>query len=152
MTSSATGFEKAVGAVVFDSQGRLLLIRRGKPPRYGSWSLPGGRIRPGESARAAVEREVLEETGLIVHAGPLVKTVRLAEEGFAYEIEDYLCALVLPREPHAADDALDARWVPLDELAALGVRAAVIQVAEEGALLASRGAGVSLEGADGKRD
>ena len=53
-----------VGAVVHDAAGRLLLIRRGHDPHRGLWSLPGGRVEPGESPEQAVVREVREETGL----------------------------------------------------------------------------------------
>jgi ADP-ribose pyrophosphatase YjhB (NUDIX family) len=55
-----------VGAVVHDTAGRLLLIRRGQEPSRGLWSLPGGRVEPGETVAAAVVREVREETGLEV--------------------------------------------------------------------------------------
>src|SRR5436190_190421 len=53
---------ECAGAVVRDDHGRLLLVRRGRPPSAGLWSLPGGRIEPGESAAAAAAREVWEET------------------------------------------------------------------------------------------
>ena len=58
-----------VGAVIKDETGRLLLIRRGHEPGAGLWSIPGGRIEPGESDLAALVREVREETGLDVVAG-----------------------------------------------------------------------------------
>ena len=61
-----------VGAVVFDDSGRLLLIRRANPPAQGTWSLPGGRVEPGESSEDAVVRELHEETGL---SGILVREV-----------------------------------------------------------------------------
>src|SRR5438128_343997 len=54
-----------VGAVIIE-QNRVLLARRGNPPRAGQWSLPGGVVELGETLRAATEREALEETGLIV--------------------------------------------------------------------------------------
>ena len=59
-----------VGAVVHDAAGRLLLVRRGRDPHRGRWSLPGGRVEAGESPEQAIEREVREETGLTVRAGP----------------------------------------------------------------------------------
>ena len=108
-----------VGAVIKDATGRLLLIRRGHPPGAGLWSLPGGRIEPGETDQEAVIREVREETGLSVAPGPLVGSVtRPGPDGAAFEIRDY-AASVTGGELVAGDDAMDARWVRPADLAAL---------------------------------
>ena len=105
-----------VGAVIKDTEGRLLLIRRGHPPGAGLWSLPGGRVEPGETDHEAVVREVREETGLSVVPGPLVGSVtRPAPDGAAFEIRDY-AASVTGGDLSAGDDAADARWVPPAEL------------------------------------
>ena len=48
-----------VGAVAFDAQGRLLLVKRANPPSQGLWSIPGGRVEPGESAEIDLVSEVL---------------------------------------------------------------------------------------------
>ena len=64
-----------VEAIIKDEAGRLLLIQRGHDPEAGRWSLPGGRIEPGESDEQAVVREIQEETGLRVTCGPLVGSV-----------------------------------------------------------------------------
>lgn len=63
-----------VGVVVFKDD-RVLLIRRGKPPREGDWSLPGGRQRLGERIEATARREVAEEAGIDIAVGPLVDVV-----------------------------------------------------------------------------
>ena len=65
-----------VGAIIKDDQGRLLLIKRGHEPGAGLWSIPGGRIEPGETDAEALVREMQEETGLAVQAGPLLGSVR----------------------------------------------------------------------------
>lgn len=97
-----------VGAVVHDDAGRLLLVRRGRDPHRGCWSLPGGRVEPGESPERAVEREVLEETGLTVRAGAPVGRVRLPGDGVVYDVLDLACDLVGPVvAPVAGDDAAD---------------------------------------------
>jgi ADP-ribose pyrophosphatase YjhB (NUDIX family) len=95
-----------VGAVVHDAAGRLLLVRRGRDPHRGRWSLPGGRIEAGETPEQAVEREVREETGLSVRVGAPVGRVRIQGNGVVYDVLDLACALVPPvGTPVAGDDA-----------------------------------------------
>lgn len=116
-----TGFprpEVCVGAVVVDD-GRLLLVRRGHAPAAGAWSVPGGRVEPGETLAGAVVREVAEETGLEVVCGELVGVVeRMAEGADAHHfvILDHRAAVLDHREPVAGDDAAEVAWVPLTEL------------------------------------
>lgn len=108
-----------VGAIVFDAADSLLLVRRGRPPHAGSWSLPGGRVEAGETPQQAVVREVAEETGLLVVPERLVGRVeRDGSDGAVYVIDDYACTAVGGRLL-AGDDANDARFVDrlgLDEL------------------------------------
>jgi 8-oxo-dGTP diphosphatase len=109
------------GAVIHDTAGRLLLIRRGREPGRGLWSLPGGRCEPGEDAAAAAVRETGEETGLIVTAGAVVGRVeRPGPGGVTYVIDDVACT-VTGGTLRAGDDADDARWVDAAGLAALPV-------------------------------
>ena len=102
------------GAVVRDGAGRLLLVLRANEPSRGRWSLPGGRIEPGESAEQAAAREVREETGLDVTIGALVCRADLGP----YVVDDF-AATVVGGVLTPGDDALDARWVTLDEARAL---------------------------------
>src|ERR1700691_3393424 len=99
-----------VGAVIKDPAGRLLLIKRGHEPGAGLWSLPGGRIEPGETDEEAVVREILEETGLRVECREL--------GGAVIEVSDYR-AVVTGGDLAPGDDAEDARWVGAAELDAL---------------------------------
>ncbi|MBN1093772.1 NUDIX domain-containing protein [Blastococcus sp. TML/M2B] len=97
-----------VGAVVLDEAGRLLLIRRGHAPSEGMWSVPGGRVEPGESLTEAVVREVREETGLAVRPGAVVGRLSIPGDGVVYDVTDFVCTLVgTPAEPVAGDDAAD---------------------------------------------
>lgn len=110
-----------VGGIVTDPRGRLLLVRRAHDPEAGRWSLPGGKVEPGESATAATAREVAEETGLDVEVGEEVGTVRRpAPDGRTFVIHDFRCR---PRDPaarpRAGDDAADAAWVDGAAYAAL---------------------------------
>jgi ADP-ribose pyrophosphatase YjhB (NUDIX family) len=107
---------ECAGAVVRDATGRLLLIRRGRPPAAGLWSLPGGRIEPGETSAEAAAREVREETGLEVEIGPVVITAVIWDSG--YRVQDF-AARVVGGELRAGDDAVDVRWVDESDLATL---------------------------------
>ncbi len=111
-----------VGGIV-RHDGRLLLVRRGQEPARGTWSVPGGRVEPGESDQQATAREVLEETGLRVEVGDLVGTAeRDAPSGGVYVIRDHACRLapgVAPDDVRAGDDADDAGWFTDDEVGLL---------------------------------
>jgi 8-oxo-dGTP diphosphatase len=110
----------AVGAIAV-RDGALLLIRRGHAPSRGRWSLPGGRVEPGETAREALVREVAEETGLVVEVGELVgEVVRSGPNELTYRIQDFRVTLagnaVMGTAPVAGDDAMDVAWVPLEDV------------------------------------
>jgi 8-oxo-dGTP diphosphatase len=108
-----------VGAIVRDQARRLLMIQRANPPAAGRWSIPGGRVEPGESDQQALMREMSEETGLVVDVGEMVGTVeREGPGGSVYVIHDYSC-IVIGGELTPGDDAADARWVSEDDLAGL---------------------------------
>jgi 8-oxo-dGTP diphosphatase len=117
-----------VGAVVHDETGRLLLIRRGHAPHAGSWSLPGGRVEPGETVAQAVEREVREETGLAVRAGAEVGRVQIPGDGVLYDVVDLRCALTSTgQEPIAGDDAADVLFADAAALAQLRCTPALVE-------------------------
>jgi 8-oxo-dGTP diphosphatase len=111
------------GAVVRDDGGRLLLIRRGTEPGRGQWSLPGGRVEPGEQPAQAAAREVLEETGVRVVVGDLAGVVERAGPGdVTYLIEDFHATPEPGTDatcPRAGDDADDAGWFTDAEIASL---------------------------------
>jgi len=108
----------AIAAIVFDADDRVLLVRRGRPPGEGLWTVPGGKLESGETLTAGVEREVREETGLDVTCGALVAVVERLGAGWHYVILDYLAEL-RGGTLRAADDVTDARWFSRADLDAL---------------------------------
>ena len=111
-----------VGGIVTDAAGRLLLVKRGHEPAKGCWSVPGGRVEPGESDVDATVREVAEETGVRVRVGRLAGSVeRAAPGGGVYLINDYVCEAYDDDRGavRAGDDADDAGWFTPDEVRAL---------------------------------
>jgi len=109
-----------IGIVVLKPEA-VLLVRRGKAPNWGRWSLPGGAQELGETAEAAARRELMEETALAV--GPLqlaanVDAIHHDDAGkirFHYTIIDFAAAWIAG-DPVAGDDVSDLTWAPLDKL------------------------------------
>lgn len=104
--------------------GRILLVRRGKPPFVGLWSLPGGRVEMGEALAAAAGRELREETGVLADGFAPIDVVEVINSGGADDTADHFVLVVFRGEyrsgsPVAGDDAADARWVDPMELPAL---------------------------------
>jgi 8-oxo-dGTP diphosphatase len=118
-----------VGAVIRDEAGRMLMILRGHEPGMGLWSIPGGRIEPGESDEQALVREVREETGLEVTCGRLLGGAEVPGlAGSVVVIRDYEAFVALrppgaePATATAGDDAADVRWVSDTEADAMQAR------------------------------
>ena len=110
----------AVGALIFRAR-QILLVKRGTPPAYGKWSIPGGVVQLGESLEEAVVREVHEETCLNVRPIKIGKVVeRVIRDAtsrieYHYVILDYVCE-VLGGVLQAGSDAQAARFVEMDVL------------------------------------
>jgi mutator protein MutT len=105
-----------VGAIAVRDD-RLLMIRRGQAPARGYWSVPGGRVEPGETLAEAVVRELAEETGLEGVCGDLVGWVERIGTGYHYVILDFAVTVLDDRPPVAGTDASEASWIPLHEVA-----------------------------------
>ena len=109
----------------------VLLIQRGTAPRKGEWSIPGGRIEPGETEAVAALRELSEETAVSANLLTKITALNADFEGFHYRLHDYLAHWV-SGEPKAGDDADQARFVPIAEIDALGMWPETVRVIKEG--------------------
>jgi len=108
--------EVCVGAIAVTEE-RLLLVRRGHGPAAGTWSVPGGRVEAGETLAEAVLRELTEETALEGVCDGLIGWVERMGPDHHYVILDFGVTILEPANPQAGDDAVEAEWVPLDEVA-----------------------------------
>jgi len=123
-----------VGTVVWHGD-RVLLVQRGRPPRQGQWSLPGGAQQLGESLAEAARREVLEETGVTVDLGDVIATIDSIERDADGRIRYHFTLIDFAAEAHSAelvpgDDAADARWFELDQLEGLGLWSETLRIIE----------------------
>lgn len=125
----------AVGAVVFKDD-KVLLVRRGRPPARGQWAIPGGNVKLGETLQEAAEREIMEETGIVIRARDPVHTfdaIVRDEEGaiqFHYVIVD-LAADYIDGSPRPGDDADEVRWLDAQTLDTLPVSPPTLKLLKE---------------------
>lgn len=123
--------------------GQVLLVRRGRQPSKGLWSLPGGAVEVGESLAAACAREIAEETGVTAAVGPLVEVFeRLMRDDqgrieYHYVLLDYLCQAEPGQAARAGDDADRAAWVDLTDLDGRGMTADTVAVIRKAAAMAA---------------
>jgi ADP-ribose pyrophosphatase YjhB (NUDIX family) len=123
-----------IGALIF-RRDSILLVQRARDPLKGYWSLPGGLIEIGETIEDALQREVLEETGLIVHPEKMFEIferIMLDAEGRAeyhYILHDYLCTVV-GGKLQAGDDAGRVAWVQRAKLQDLQLTEGTLAVIE----------------------
>ncbi len=124
-----------LGAVVWH-QGKVLMVQRGRPPRAGIWSLPGGAQLLGETVEEGIRREIREETGIEIELLGLLEVINSVQrdpEGrvlYHYTIIDYAARLI-GGEVQAGDDAADAAWFAPDALHGMELWAETIRVIEE---------------------
>lgn len=133
----------AVGGIAFDAGGRVLLVRcEGR-----GWSIPGGRVEPGERLTDACARELREETGLTVRVAGLAEVFERIDGDLHYVILDYLVEVV-GGQLAAGDDALEAGWFSLADVARLQTTEGLYAVLER-ALAAAREAGLAPPAGEG---
>jgi 8-oxo-dGTP diphosphatase len=120
----------AVSGIVFNNQKQVLIIKRNQPPAMGLWSIPGGKLEPGESLAEACQREIREETGLETDIKNIVAVVERRIEGFHYIIIDFLSILMDETGivPIAQSDVAEARWVSIERLADYNLVAGLTEI------------------------
>ncbi|WP_017931492.1 NUDIX hydrolase [Robiginitomaculum antarcticum] len=116
-SNSSPALQDAVGVICFRGD-EVLLIRRSKPPRKGDWSLPGGRVEPGESYESAALRELFEETGVTAKLGIKIATIDANFGTHHYLLHDYI-AQYISGDVRAGDDAVDAQFFAMEDIAEL---------------------------------
>lgn len=92
------------------------MVKRGRSPGAGRWSIPGGRVEAGESLARAVERELLEETGVRGRCEGVLGCLERRGPGYHFVILDFSVSVVGGDEPTPGDDATEAAWVPLSDV------------------------------------
>jgi ADP-ribose pyrophosphatase YjhB (NUDIX family) len=125
-----------VGVAIYNPQGQLLLIQRGRPPGKGTWGLPGGLLDLGEKVVAAAEREVMEELGVTVAVGNLVTTFESIYRDAEGKVEYHYVVLeywahYLGGTPVAQDDAAAVAWVDEADLGNYGLTRRQLEVLKE---------------------
>ena len=113
-----------IGVVVFGPDDRILMIRRGKPPRKGQWAIPGGHQEWGETVFECAAREVQEETAIVCDVKALIDFVDAIARDENGKVEKHYTLLDVWAEwqsgaPVAGDDAMAAAWKTADEIEAL---------------------------------
>jgi len=112
-----------VGAVILHDD-KVLLVRRGKSPSFGKWSLPGGLVELGETTREAIAREIVEECGIkirVVDVAGVIDRIVTDDAGrvrYHYVLVDYL-AYPESTDVEAGSDAAEAQWFSIDRLGEL---------------------------------
>jgi 8-oxo-dGTP diphosphatase len=110
----------AAGGFVTNSHDQVLLI---KSPRYGDWEFPGGQVEEGETIPHALEREVFEETGIVVRVKSLVGIYSNTRKPSIVNM-DFICEY-LSGEPKTSEESSQAEWVDREEALARVKREAV---------------------------
>ena len=122
-----------VGALV-EHNAKVLLVKRGEPPFKGLWCIPGGKVHFGESLQEAAEREILEETGIVIKAGDPIFSFDIIDTANKDDMIHYvvvdLIADYVSGEIRSGSDALEVAWVDIDNIENFTVQETTRQLLE----------------------
>lgn len=124
---------KAVSVAIIHS-GRFLLVKRGRPPAFGLYAFPGGRVEAGETLAQAAHREVSEETGALISGLRHVVDIEIASEVDDANVEFILSVHAARFEGGAVvagDDAAEVAWLSPDEMQHLPLAGSVLDIARQ---------------------
>jgi len=124
---------KAVSVAIIHN-GRFLLVKRGRPPAFGLYAFPGGRVEAGETLAQAARREVSEETGALIDGLRHVVDIEIASEADAAHVEFILsvhAARFQGGKVVAGDDAAEVAWLSPDEMQTLPLAGSVLDIARQ---------------------
>lgn len=124
-----------VGAVVI-KEGKVLLVKRGIPPKEGFWAVPGGSLKLGETIQEGAEREILEETGVVIRAGKILYVFDMIERDEQGKTRFHFVVIdvegeYISGEARGGSDALEACWVSPAECRNMAVSANTLKLLEE---------------------
>ncbi|WP_312794118.1 NUDIX domain-containing protein [Tianweitania sp.] len=118
-------------SVALRDKDRFLLVKRGRAPSKDYWAFPGGRVESGETLDEAVKRELTEETGLVAADYRMIRMITLSGEWGSFDLHIFSAVACGNTKAVAADDAADAGWFSLSDMAVMQVTPSTIEIAEE---------------------
>ncbi|GHD06854.1 NUDIX domain-containing protein [Tianweitania populi] len=118
-------------SVALRDKDRFLLVKRGRAPSKDYWAFPGGRVESGETLDEAVQRELAEETGLVAADYRMIRMITLSGEWGSFDLHIFSAIACGNTNAVAADDAADAGWFSLSDMAVMQVTPSTIEIAEE---------------------
>ncbi|MBS9719955.1 NUDIX domain-containing protein [Tianweitania sp. BSSL-BM11] len=118
-------------SVALRDKNHFLLVKRGRAPSKDYWAFPGGRVEPGETLDEAVRRELAEETGLVAQDYRILRMIPLSGEWGSFDLHIFSAVVCGNTNAVAADDAADAGWFDVNDMATMQVTPSTIEIAEE---------------------
>jgi mutator protein MutT len=118
-------------SVALRDKDRFLLVKRGRAPSKDFWAFPGGKLEAGETLDQAARRELHEETGLVAEDYRIIRMITLSGDWGSFALHIFSAVVTGSTKAVAADDAADAGWFSLADMANMQVTPSTIEIAEE---------------------